>query len=116
MISHTLLKSVGAVTLMASLMEGHAYSHDYWSNNTKVPDWVKSSCCGKADAHLLDPSQVSQASDSHGLLVWRVHLKDGRVLDIPYNQTLPSQDSNYWIFVSDAPHPPVYCFFAPLDM
>lgn len=45
----------------------------------------------------------------------RIHMRDGRIIDVPYNQTLPSQDGNYWIFVSDAPNPPIYCFFAPME-
>lgn len=113
------LKWLWVIGLISSALPtngGTAFSHDYWQNNIKVPYWVKASCCGKADAHLLDPSQVSQTGDSHGNLEWRVTLKDGRVLNIPYNQTLPSQDRNYWVFVSDAPKPITYCFFVPLDM
>jgi hypothetical protein len=34
------------------------YAHDYWADGKPVPNWVKTSCCGPADAHHLRPDQV----------------------------------------------------------
>lgn len=42
---------------------GFAIAHDRWSNGAKVPEWVKHSCCGEADAHMLSPAQVHQTDD-----------------------------------------------------
>jgi len=83
-----------------------AHAHDYWANGTKVPDWVKSSCCGQADAHALDPSQV-QHKDGF----WYV---DGYPDPIPDARVLPSQDGHYWIFYATTSGP-VYCFFVPME-
>lgn len=109
------LRIASALTGLSMLLPTTCLSHDYWSNGKKVPDWVKASCCGEADAHLLRPDQVGQ-SEVNGKLVWRIHMDDGRVIDVEYNKALPSQDGNYWIFCTDAKDPPVYCFFAPLDL
>lgn len=88
-----------------------AHAHDAWSDGSKVPDWVKASCCGPADAHHLKPEQVHRISDGY----YRV---DGYLRDIPVSQALPSQDGDYWGFWRDDGNgiqSGVYCFFVPMN-
>ena len=40
-----------------------AFAHDQWSNDTDVPAWVKSSCCGPEDVHHLTAQQVHAMAD-----------------------------------------------------
>jgi hypothetical protein len=108
-----------------------AYGHNEWANGGKIPDWVKTSCCGPADAHHLTPDQVHDMGDYYHI--------DGMTNDIPKsfrgipnNAILPSQDGDYWVFYKDTAehdnynqyngskyHEPasesVYCFFLPMD-
>lgn len=88
------------------------YAHDYWANGKAVPDWVKSLCCGPADAHLLEPDQVHQnkAGDYYftGPGAYKGIVSAKRVL--------PSQDGHYWAFYACVePTCIVYCFFVPMD-
>ena len=80
--------------LLFALSASGAEAHDYWSDGKPVPDWVKASCCGPADAHHLRPEQVHRASDDYYTI-------DGYVRRIPVGQALPSQDGDYWIFYRD---------------
>lgn len=87
-----------------------AAAHDEWANGDKVPDWVKSSCCGPADAHHLTPDQVHRVSDDY----YRV---DGYRGTIRASSALPSQDGQYWVFYRDDGHgyqSGVFCFFLPM--
>lgn len=112
-----------------------AHAHDYWADGKKVPDWVKASCCGPADAHHLSPAQVhgpmsreeayafmngadlpvstKESSDES-----RYYVVDGYQRVIPSGLALPSQDGDYWIFYrDDGPingQSGVYCFFVPM--
>ena len=93
-----------------ALSVGGAQAHDTWSDGKPVPDWVKSSCCGPADAHHLRPDQVHRVSDDF-------YVVDGYVNRIPVAQALPSQDGDYWIFYRDegaGAQSGVYCFFVPM--
>lgn len=91
-------------------LPSHGLAHTQWANGAAVPDWVKQSCCGPADANLLSPSQVHLDKDGN------FHVDGGYT--IPSKNVLPSQDGHYWIF-----HAPdctgsncnVFCFFAPLE-
>jgi hypothetical protein len=87
-----------------------AYAHNEWADGSKIPDWVKASCCGPADAHHLRPDQVHRVSDDY-------YMVDGYTHRIPANQALPSQDGDYWIFYRDdgaSGQSGVYCFFVPM--
>lgn len=91
--------------LLAVTLGAPARGHDAWADATPIPAWIKSSCCGPADAHLLNDSQIHMLSDG-------VHI-DGIRTVVPYDKVLPSMDGQIWAFypnngVSD---PPVYCFF-----
>jgi hypothetical protein len=100
-----------------------AKAHDQWANGAAIPSWVKSSCCGPADAHHLKPEQVTRDGDYYHVV--------GYDRSIPVAQALPSQDGDYWIFYKDDPagdyYSPeggkghheasqsgVYCFFVPM--
>ena len=118
---------VAAVFLLPVVSE----AHETWTNGSKVPGWVKSSCCGSADAHHLRPDQVHRLYNEecrngyHGGC-WKVDGYHGIVWD---NAVLPSQDGAYWGFwtdnfvscsalmscSSDSVHQSaMYCFFAPM--
>jgi hypothetical protein len=40
-----------ALLAMAGFFAHAAVTHDHWLTGRKVPEWVKSSCCGPADVH-----------------------------------------------------------------
>lgn len=82
-----------------------AQAHDQWAQGEAIPAWVKSSCCGPADAHLLDPGQVHMLHDG-------VHI-DGLGTVVPYERVLPSQDGQIWGFWNPklGADATVYCFF-----
>ncbi len=80
--------------LLLALSATSAEAHNYWSDGKAVPDWVKASCCGPADAHHLRPDQVHRISDDF-------YAVDGYVRRIPVGEALPSQDGDYWIFYRD---------------
>jgi hypothetical protein len=94
-----------------------AWAHDRWANADPVPDWIKTSCCGKADAHHLRPEQVHDMGDWYE--VDGYHGNGGR---IPRIRATPSQDGEYWIFYGeghalsggDPIQSGVYCFFVPM--
>jgi hypothetical protein len=95
-----------------------ALAHDQWSNGDRVPDWIKASCCGKADAHHLRPEQVHDYGDWYE--VDGYHGNGGK---IPHQVALPSQDGDYWIFYAEGGsgryggstgQSGVYCFFGIL--
>src|SRR4029077_6714840 len=95
---------IAAVLLAASASSANA--HDYWSDGKPIPDWVKASCCGPADAHPLRPEQGHRIS-------YGFYSVDGYVRHIPVGQALPSQDGDYWIFYRDdgsGIQSGVYCF------
>ena len=103
-----------------------ATAHDYWDGKNcgpgkqnsvecKVPDWVKSTCCGPADAHHLTPDQVIDHGD-----YYTIERVDGFPNDqkIPEKVALPSEDGDYWIFFSPYSYAgsvarTVYCLFVP---
>ena len=108
----------GLIAILGALAAVPACAHDQWANGAPVPFWVKSSCCGPADAHHLTPDQVHRYSD-----YYRV---DGYNRRIPIAVALPSQDGDYWIFYREKDGAPgvngagsggqsgVYCFFVPM--
>lgn len=125
------LSSVGlALLLTASFQVSAAKAHDEWANGKPVPDWVKQSCCGPADAHHLRPDQVHDEGD-----YYIVDGYEGRI-NKRSTQILPSQDGSYWIFYRDkgvsctpgwtggvatqycsdqGDQSNIYCFFVPMD-
>ena len=100
------------------LLTSPACAHTRWADGSEVPAWVKSSCCGPADAHHLDPSDVTLEDDGY-------HIK-GYEHVIPVGKALPSQDGDYWLFYSTTregyggnyqylqSYP--YCFFVPANI
>jgi hypothetical protein len=108
------------IGLAFGLCIGHANAHDQWADGSAIPAWIKSSCCGPADAHHLRPDQVHRVSDDY-YTVDGYHGNGGK---IPVSQALPSQDGEYWIFYRDdgvqtlgseaSSQSGVYCFFVPM--
>jgi hypothetical protein len=108
----------GLIAILGALAAVPACAHDQWTNGAPIPDWVKASCCGPADAHHLTSDQVHRYAD-----YYRV---DGYHRPIPIALALPSQDGDYWIFYRDKDGAPgvngggsdgqsgVYCFFVPM--
>ena len=99
----------GLIAILGALAALPACAHDQWTNGAPIPDWVKASCCGSADAHHLTSGQVHRYSD-----YYRV---DGFLRPIPIALALPSQDGDYWIFYRDdggGSQSGVYCFFVPM--
>ena len=89
------------------LIPSPAVPHDFWTTGEPVPEWVKATCCGKADAHHIAADAVH--ATRQGFVI------EGIDTVVPYDRVLPSQDGEYWGFWDEAflPAPPVYCFFAP---
>jgi hypothetical protein len=108
----------GLIAILGALAAFPASAHDQWTNGAPIPDWVKTSCCGPADAHHLTSDQVHRYGD-----YYRV---DGYLRPIPIAVALPSQDGDYWVFYRDKDGAPgvngagsggqsgVYCFFVPM--
>ena len=108
----------GLIAMLGALVVVPAGAHDQWTNGGPIPAWVKSSCCGPAEAHHLTADQVHRYGD-----YYRV---DGYHRPIPIAVALPSQDGDYWIFYRDKDGAPgingagsdgqsgVYCFFVPM--
>lgn len=95
---------IAALMLLAS----PAAAHDRWADGNAVPAWVKRHCCGVEDVHHLRPDQV--VTTANGYLV------DGVRTKIPFEQALPSEDGDYWVFYRNYPDGTqsiVYCFFVP---
>lgn len=109
------LAAFGAILALAA----PASAHDYWADGKPIPNWVKASCCGPADAHHLRPDQVHRVSDDY----YEVDGYHGNGGKIPVSQALPSQDGDYWIFYRDDAanlsgsrgQSGIYCFFVPMD-
>jgi hypothetical protein len=97
-------------------------AHDFWANGMKVPDWVKSACCGPSDAHILDPEDVEEVNCPAGLSYENTngegcHRIRGINFIIPPSKTFESQDGQLWAFYptkedgSPFPDAVVYCLF-----
>lgn len=111
LISGATLARVAATLGIAALgLPRASYGHERWANGDPLPAWVKSQCCGPADAHRLEPEQVHEVSG--GFMI------DGYPDMIPYGKLLPSQDGDWWVFYRElAPgsFSSVYCFFGPMS-
>jgi hypothetical protein len=106
--------------LTAVLFSAAASAHERWADGTMVPAWVKAQCCGVEDIHHLRPDEVHRV-DCGGRLCYRIDGLDGL---IRYDQALPSQDGEYWIFYHNDENPEsdsrelkgvvMTCFFVPI--
>ena len=98
------------ILLLVPWLSQPAHAHDQWANGNPVPDWVKASCCGKAEAHLVSPEDVHH--NISGEYYYFDHGYEGKVHDV---NALPSQDGQYWIFYAcPTPDCMVHCFFVPM--
>jgi len=126
------LSALSVALALALATPTPTFAHDLWSNGATVPAWVKASCCGPADAHHLDPSQVHDMGDYY-LIDGMTNPIPKAFRGIPNSAILPSQDGDYWVFYRDTPahdavnqysthavHQPasesVYCFFIPIGV
>ncbi|MBV9136908.1 MAG: hypothetical protein JO357_07605, partial [Hyphomicrobiales bacterium] len=75
--------TIGLLVALAS----PAAAHDLWADGTRVPDWVKKSCCGPEDVHHLTAQQVHAMADG-----WHV---EGYAQVLAYGRELPSRDGDY---------------------
>jgi hypothetical protein len=88
-----------------------ACAHDYWEDGKAVPNWVKASCCGPADAHHLRPDQVHKVDGEEAKKLrpkyahflgdhFEYYVVDGYLRPIyAYgSNVIPSQDGDYWLF------------------
>lgn len=93
------------LVLIAMAISGRAHAHDQWADGSEIPAWIKSSCCGPADAHLLGPDDYWIDRDGF-------HIKGINAVT-PLDKILPSMDGRVWAFYNPGPGPyaPVYCVF-----
>jgi hypothetical protein len=103
-----------ALLAVLSLCPGFAHAHDTWADGKKVPDWIKQSCCGPADVHRLDVSNIHTAPWNEDYMII-----DGYREPIRKATALPSEDGYVWIFYKDDVNTPsgqsaVYCVFLPM--
>ena|ERR1700733_6231677 len=119
------------IVMMTNL--DRAQAHDQWADGSAIPAWVKSSCCGPADAHHLRPDQVYDMGDYYVVDGYREKIPK-LIHDKPNTSILPSQDGDYWIFYSettagkvcspeagcsgwqDARQSGIFCFFVPMSI
>jgi len=100
----------GVSIALLALLASPAAAHDFWADGEPVPDWVKADCCGKADAHHLQAEHVHVTALGYVI--------DGYPKPVPFSETSPSQDGEYWAFFavrSDGSYTQIYCFFAPSE-
>lgn len=98
-----------ALLALCSLSARRACAHDVWADGSAIPAWIKSACCGEADAHLLAPDDYW--IDKDGFHIRAIN----RVVDI--DKVQPSQDGQVWAFykvVGTIPY--VYCVFYPASI
>lgn len=104
------LAVLAALIFILLVMASPSQAHNAWADGSKIPDWVKASCCGPADAHRLQPEQITRDGD--------YYLVEGYRRPIPVSQALPSQDGNYWVFYKDLDNGDqsgIYCLFVPMS-
>jgi hypothetical protein len=95
--------ALAALAVLA--LAGRAQAHDAWADGTEVPAWVKSACCGPADAHILEPGDYSIDKDGF-------HVR-GVDMVVPLDRVSPSQDGRVWAFYRKemGSFATIYCVF-----
>lgn len=98
------MRTAIAAATIAGLLAAPATAHQLWADGSAVPSWVKSSCCGPADAHILGPNDYS--IDAEGF-----HVK-GIKMVVPLDKVLPSRDGQVWAFYPFlGENANIYCVF-----
>ena len=103
-------KQAKSIAFLVSVMCANpASSHNFWSNGEPVPEFVKSSCCGVADAHHIKHSAIHIMADGYHI--------DGINTVVPISRALPSMDGEVWAFWNPIgePDPMIYCLFVPFN-
>lgn len=115
-----MLNVIRTVAVVVVLASGPAWGHDILANGEAVPAWIKKYCCGPNDVHHLRPEQVHAVTGGWIVDGYRgpglAQVGGGYAYPIPYDQSLPSQDGDYWAFYKDndaTSSTPMYCFVAP---
>jgi hypothetical protein len=101
---------LGIGVLLTGLPIELAAAHEQWADGTRIPAWVRTSCCGVADVHRLGMAQAKHIDEEGGWFV------EGHHYIVPDYQVLPSQDEFVWIFYTtyaDGVQSHSYCFFIP---
>jgi hypothetical protein len=81
-----------------------ACAHDAWSNGEKIPNWIKSACCGQAEAHVLGSGEYMIGPDGFHVI--------GIDTPFPISQILPSQDGKVWAFYNNTgQNAVIHCVF-----
>ena len=107
-----------AFALAAALIASPAIAHQVGCDGKPVPDNIRASCCGKADARQIDPSNVHQ--DAVG--TWHILVGTTELL-VADAKAEPSPDQCYWLFWPSSvsaeqmnANVSIYCFFVPMDL
>ena len=96
----------------AYLMVAAAQAHNVGCDGQPVPQKIKTSCCGPADAHRVGAGDVSRDASGNWVIA-----NQGRTFVVPAASVEPSPDGCMWLFYSSAsPAPVVYCFLMPISL
>ena len=102
------------VMVVALAAASPALAHNAGCDGKPVPAHISASCCGPADYHRLDPSQISEGGAGY-----LVH-DGGHVFLVPREKAEPSTDGCAAIFYTDNlgrdGEPIVWCFQIPFGL
>lgn len=105
-----------AFAIIACLLASPALAHNVECSGRAVPDHIKDSCCGKADAHQVTAADIEETDTKY-------FIHSGKyVLPVDKKRAEPSDDGCYWIFYSEAymssetGSPLVFCFQMPFAL
>jgi hypothetical protein len=94
--------SVAALTLIVG---STAIAHDSWINRNQARSPISGEqCCGEHDCFVIPADHVKMNGIGYDLLFTPVET-------VPFRETLPSQDGQYWR--CKRPDGSRRCFFAP---
>lgn len=96
---------------LAILAPTCVFAHDIGCDGKPVPANIKSSCCGAADAHLINDSNLQP--DINGSYIVTI---DGIRRLATADHVLPSPDGCYWVFYSNSwIDSPIWCLLIPFN-
>jgi len=106
---------VGLGLLVGLGLVSSAWSHEVGCDGKPVPTNVRLSCCGAADAHLLnDTDWPLPHEDDQG--DWHI-VVDGHEHVWSRNEIIPSSDGCYWGFwKSYGSSMAFFCLLVPMDL
>ena len=89
-------------------------AHQIGCDGKPPPREIRAACCGKADAHQLDPSQVHEMDDGS----WVINIPEGDI-KLVGKKAEPSPDGCYWVFYNkdiQFQYRTIYCFLVPMGI